>query len=230
MHFEQMRLCWQQIPSTIVSEILADQFDGVVLDTEHGIYNEETIFRCTQVIKLKQKKCFVRLTSIDKNKIRYILDAGVDGIIFSTIEDKKQCEKIIEYSCYPPLGRRGLGLVRQNKWGETELISKDPILIPQIETKEAIKNLKKISSYNFDYYMIGPYDLSMSLGCVGNFKDKKFALNINKFNDIIPIEKRSIHVPNDVKNKIIGYERYGLLCLGMDTIALLEYHKGIKDA
>ena len=45
--------------------------------------------------------------------------------------------------------------------------------------------------------------------------------------DIIPIEKRAIHIPDNVKSKIVGYEDYGLLCLGMDTIALIEYHKEI---
>mgnify|MGYP003111956675 CR=1 FL=1 len=228
MSDKKVKLCWQQIPSPLVSEILADQFDGVVLDTEHGAFNEETIFTCIQVIKLKKKKCLVRITSIEKAKIRYILDAGADGIIFSTVEDKQQCEKIIEYSCYPPFGKRGLGLVRQNGWGTNKLVSDKPILVPQIETKRAIDNLKVISSFNFDFYMIGPYDLSMSLGCIGNFKDEKFALNVSKFNDTISIDKRAIHIPDDVKNKIVGYEEYGLLCLGMDTIALIEYHKEMR--
>ncbi len=222
-----MKLCWQQIPSPIISEILSDQFDGVVLDTEHGVFNEETIFSCIQVIKLKQKTCLVRLTEVNKTKIRYVLDAGADGIIFSTIENEEQCRKIIEYSCYPSRGRRGLGLVRQNNWGGKKLISNDPILIPQIETKTAIDNLRTIKSYGFDFYLVGPYDLSMSLGCTADFTNEKFILNVERFNDIIPIEKRAIHIPDDVKNKIIGYEDYGLLCLGMDTIALIEYHKEI---
>ena len=223
-----MNLSWQQIPSTLVSEILCHGFDGVVLDTEHGCYNNETLYACVQVIKSKQKICFVRLTEVSKTQIRHCLDAGVDGLIFSTVETEEHCKKIIEYSCFPPIGKRGLGLVRQNKWGGTTLASPDPILIPQIETNTAIDNLEKISSYNFDFYLIGPYDLSMSLGCAGNFLNDKFILSIERFNDIISIEKRAIHIPDDVKNKIVGYEDYGLLCLGMDTIALLEYHEEMK--
>jgi len=224
-----MNLSWQQIPSTLVSEILCRGFDGVVLDTEHGCYNNETLYACIQVIKSKQKKCFVRLTEVSKTQIRYCLDAGVDGLIFSTVETEEQCKKIIEYSCFPPIGKRGLGLVRQNKWGAATLVPPDPILIPQIETNTAIDNLEKISSYNFDFYLIGPYDLSMSLGSAGNFLNDKFVLSIERFNDIISIEKRAIHIPDDVKNKIVGYEDYGLLCLGMDTIALLEYHEEVKN-
>ena len=128
---------------------------------------------------------------------------------------------------FPSHDRRGLGLVRQNNWGGKKLISNDPILIPQIETKTAIDNLRTIKSYGFDFYLVGPYDLSMSLGCTADFTNEKFILNVERFNDIIPIEKRAIHIPDNVKSKIVGYEDYGLLCLGMDTIALIEYHKEI---
>lgn len=224
-----MKLSWQQIPSSLVSEILCFNSEGVVLDTEHGWYNNETLFSCIQVIKSKNKLCFVRLTDVDKKSIRYCLDSGVDGIIFSTIENSDQCQKIIEHCFYAPRGKRGLGLVRQNMWGSGDLVKDNPIIVPQIETKEGIENIKEISSFGFDYYLIGPYDLSMSVGDPGNFENNNFCLQINKFNDIIPEEKRAIHIPNDVKNNIKGYERYGMKCLGMDTISIIEYHKEVVE-
>ena len=224
-----MIFSWQQLPSPTVSEILCLNSDGVVIDTEHGCFNNETIFSCIQTIKLKQKLCLVRLTEISKTQIRYCLDAGADGIIFSTVESEKQCRDIIDFSCYSPRGKRGLGLVRQNEWGQKDLMCRDPILVPQIETKEGIDNLEKIASFNFDYYLIGPYDLSLSLGSPADFKSENFLFHIDKFNDIIAEEKRAIHIPDNVEEKIRGYEKYGLRCLGMDTIALLEYHRSIKD-
>jgi 2-dehydro-3-deoxyglucarate aldolase len=157
------------------------------------------------------------------------LDAGADGLIFSTVETEKQCKKIIDFSCYFPTGERGLGLVRQNAWGQENLICKDPILIPQIETKRGVDNLKQIVSFNFDYYLIGPYDLSLSLGAPGDFKNENFLLHIDRFNDIIAEDKRAIHIPDNVEKKVKGYENYGLKCLGMDTVALIEYHGSIKN-
>ena len=56
------------------------QFDGVVLDTEHGHFNNETLFNCIQVITLSNKKCFVRVTDLNKQLIRMCLDAGVDSL------------------------------------------------------------------------------------------------------------------------------------------------------
>jgi 4-hydroxy-2-oxoheptanedioate aldolase len=79
-----MNLTLQTIPSPVISEILSDsKLDGVVLDTEHGCFNNETLYSCIQVITLSNKKCFVRLTDFNKQLVRMCLDAGVDGLIFS---------------------------------------------------------------------------------------------------------------------------------------------------
>jgi 2-dehydro-3-deoxyglucarate aldolase len=228
MRGEKMILSWQQIPSTLVSEIMCNNFDGVVLDLEHGCFGKETVYACVQVIKAKGKKCFVRLTEVSKTMIQYCLDAGVDGIIFSTIESDEQCEKIKQYCYYPPNGKRGLGLVRQNMWGEKKLIQKDPIIIPQIESKLAVDNLKNICRHGFDYYLIGPYDLSLSLNVPGKFDSDRFMCYINKVREEIPVEKMAIHIPSDVKSQIHKYKDYGMKCLGMDTVAILQYNKQVN--
>jgi len=220
-----MILSWQQIPSPLVSEIMSHNFDGVVLDLEHGCFNNETLYACIQVIRTRGKKCFVRLTEVSITMIRYCLDAGADGLIFSSIETIEQCQKIIEYSCYFPKGKRGLGLVRQNFWGEKDLLSKNPVLIVQIETKEAVDNLTEIIKFDFDYYLIGPYDLSLSLGCPGKFDKHEFVCYINKVANLISESKMAIHIPNNVEHEIEKYRNYALKCLGMDTIAILEYNK-----
>lgn len=226
-NFEEY-FCWQQIPSPTISEILCLNSSGVVLDTEHGCYNNETIFSCIQIIKSLKKKCFVRLTEVSKTITRYCLDSGADGIIFSTIDNEEQCEKIIEYCCFPNKGKRGLGLVRQNLWGQKELLSEDPILIPQIETKKGVDNLQNIASFDFDYFLIGPYDLSLSLGVPSQFESKIYKEYLKKIEKVIPKEKMAVHIPNDVEKQLDKYSGYGMKCLGMDTIALLDYHKEIS--
>ena len=92
---EQMRLAWQQIPSTVISDILCqNKLDGVVIDTEHACYSNETLYGCIQVVTSNNKKCFVRLGKDDKNMIKYCLDAGVDGLIFSTVESGEEAKQI----------------------------------------------------------------------------------------------------------------------------------------
>lgn len=224
-----MILSWQQIPSTIITEILSKNFDGVVLDTEHGIFNPESLMQSIQILRLQNKKSFVRLTEISKTLIRYCLDSGVDGLIFSTIETKEQCEEIIQNCYYPSAGKRGLGLVAENAWGEHSFEFRKPIIIPQIETKNAVENLEIIYSYNFDYYLIGPYDLSLSLNVAGQFDSEIFTNYIQKITSKISKDKLAIHLPKDVKNHLKKYEDYGIKCLGMDTTTLINGCKEITN-
>ena len=224
-----MKLAWQQISSPVVSELYcATQFDGVVLDTEHGCYSNESLYSCIQIITARSKKCFIRLTEINKTLIRLCLDAGVTGLIFSTVESKQQAWDIFELCNYPRHGgRRGLGLIRQNMWGEKDLISEPPVLIAQIETVLGVENFDKISSFNFDFYMIGPYDLSASLGVPGDFDNPLYKEAIEKVLNKVDKKKMAAHIPKDVQENLSLYEGYGILALGMDTTLLLEGSKEI---
>ena len=97
-----MRLLWQQISSTIISEIYAkSDFDGVVLDAEHGSFNNESLYSSIQIITGLGKKCFVRVTHLDKTLVRMCLDAACTGLIFSTVETQKQAFEIIQFCKYP---------------------------------------------------------------------------------------------------------------------------------
>jgi 2-dehydro-3-deoxyglucarate aldolase len=228
-----MRLCWQQIPSTVISDILChNSLDGVVLDTEHSAFNSETLYACIQVIALNGKKCFVRLTEVNKTTIRMCLDAGCHGIIFSTIETERQAQEVSDFTRYPNQGgRRGLGLVRQNTWGLKKLVTNPPILIAQIETIAGVKNVNNIWNKDvFDYCMIGPYDLSASLGDPGNFETKDFINAVNSVKDCVGIEKMSVHIPDNVENQLKKYKDFGIIALGMDTTFIIEKYREIENA
>ena len=115
------------------------------------------------------------LEIIKKNKNNFeisLLTADKNHVLLS-----KQIKELCKYPKQG--GLRGLGLVRQNKWGlAKDLISASPILIAQIETLKAVNNIKEITG--FDYYMIGPYDLSASLGCPAQFDNPLFTKSVNK--------------------------------------------------
>ena len=227
-----MKLSWQQIPSTTISEMLCEGFDGVVLDTEHGCFNNEALYNCIQIITAKQKQCLVRLTEVNKTLIRMCLDAGTTGLIFSTVEDASQAAEIKELCTYPKYGgKRGLGLVRQNKWGYSTLVNKPPIIVAQIETKKGIDNLTKIYAQDLDYYMIGPYDLSASLGVTAQFDNPVFLEAINQVKETITdLNKLAVHIPTDVAKHIDKYRQYGIIAVGMDTTMLLEGYKELSNA
>lgn len=240
-----MKLFWQQIPSPVITEIFcSSSFDGVVLDLEHGHFNNETLYSCIQVGTLSNKKVFARFSHLDRQCIRMCLDAGISGVILSTVETFEQAKEFYDYCIYPfknqvekfdqdnrgvirkslvteTGGKRGQGLVRENLWGMKPLELSRPIIIPQIETVKGVENIDHISSINFDYYLVGPYDLSASLGSVGDFDNPDFKSALDKLKLIIG-KKLGFHIPSDIKNKIKDYQDYQFLALGMDTTFIIE--------
>jgi len=223
-----MILTWQQIPNTLISEILTyNKFDGVVLDIEHGVFPNDILTSCIQVVTLTGKKCFVRLPEINRTAIKYALDSGANGLIFANITNTEEADKIIEYSCYPT---RGCGLVRENKWGKEPLAQVKPQLIIQIESIQGVNNLDSLLEYSFDYFLVGPYDLSLSLGKAGDFQDPDFINMVAKLEESIPREKLGYHIVTmkDILDKIGNLKDIGFLALGMDTTLLTESMENIE--
>ena len=229
-----MSFSWQQLASPLVTEILClSKTEGVVLDLEHGSFNKETIVSCIQVANNMGKKCFARLANVNFEYVRTCLDTGADGLIFAnlkTAEESKLIHKVSKHTSDNFVGNRGVALVRQNHWGLKPLLSKEPILVAQIESKEGIKNLSQIMEDNFDFYMLGPYDLSASCGSPGNFESEEFRRQVEQFNSKILEAKRAVHIPLDIEAHLNKYKNYGMIALGMDTTLLLEGNRGIQDA
>jgi 2-keto-3-deoxy-L-rhamnonate aldolase RhmA len=228
-----MNLTLQTIPSTLISELLASSdLDGVVLDTEHGHFNNETLYNCIQVITLYNKKCFVRFTDLNKQLVRMCLDAGIDGVIFSTVEAAEVGRAMLDYCRYPHHGGvRGCGLVRENKWGKLELGKHKPIVVAQIETKAGVENLDSICDCDFDYFVIGPYDLSASLGCTARWNDQLYVEYLNKIYQKIPLSKLGSFLPTqkDIENFTqSNRSRPDLLIMGMDTDFIKQGLNNIK--
>jgi len=221
----KLRLAWQQIPHPMVTDILcATTLDGIVLDSEHSNFNPETLYACITLCVANRKYCFVRVANID-HTIRTYLDAGASGIILSTIESQEQAIKLRNICQYPPMGKRGQGLVRENMWGKNgHLLGKrKTILIGQIETKEGVSSLASIDQAGvFDSYLIGPYDLSASLGVVGQFDHLTYLEQIQNIEMTIPKDRLGYHIVKDVKNEYPRYKEYGVVALSMDTLAILD--------
>ena len=228
-----MNLTLQSIPSPVISELLVNsQLDGVVLDTEHGHFNNETLYSCIQVVTLLKKKCFVRFTDLNKQLVRMCLDAGIDGVIFSTVESYEVGEEMIRYCTYPTHGGvRGSALVRENNYGDSEIGKKRPIIVGQIETKTGVDNLQNLLNCSFDYFVVGPYDLSASLGCTALWDSELYTTYINTINTSIPKSRLGAFLPSkkDMDRFLTSNNpRPELLIWGLDADFLKEGIKNIK--
>lgn len=222
-----LKVTWQQIPSPLVTEIIchSDSLDGVVFDTEHGMYNPETLFSCIQVARLKGKEAYVRFPNCDTGAVRHALDAGATGLIFAMVDSAEYCLDIRGTCLYPSQGgNRGLGLVRSNMWGETKLMADPPKMIVQIENMEGVKKIELLHHMCFDYYMIGPYDLSSDLGIPGQFTNPAYKNAVKKVMDTVGIENMGCHLvrAEQIKAEIDDVRDYGFVAISMDTIMIAE--------
>ena len=222
-----MNLIMQTIPSPLISELLTySELDGIILDTEHGHFNNETLYSCIQIITLSKKKCFVRFTDLNKQLVRMCLDAGIDGAIFSTVEHVKQAHDMISYCTYPSQnGKRGCGLVRENKWGYKSIGNSTPLIIGQIETRTAIEKIRELyENSNLDTFIIGPYDISSSLKIPGQFDNQIYLDYINHIYNVIPLDKLGLFLPYKeyMNTSKFNKNKPYLLILGVDTDFILN--------
>jgi 2-dehydro-3-deoxyglucarate aldolase len=103
------------------------------------------------------------------------MDSGAHGIIVPMVKTKGDAEQAVSSVYYPPKGIRGVGLARAQNYGigfheYRDWLEENAIIIVQIEHIDAVNNLKDILSVDgVDGYIIGPYDLSASLGVSGEF-------------------------------------------------------------
>ena len=106
-----------------------------------------------------------------------MLDAGADGIIVPMICSKDDAILAVDYAKYPPIGKHAAWVwlvpssmeqvlrLTRNGW------QRDLVVIAQIEHIDGINNLEEIISVEgIDGTIIGPYDLSGSMGMPGEFE------------------------------------------------------------
>lgn len=168
---------WMSLPSPAVAEIMAlSGFDLVVIDLEHSVLSMTEAGDLIRVIDLAGSAPIVRVSSNDNVQIKRVLDAGAEGIIVPMITTVAEVQTAAGSMFFPPDGKRGVGLGRAQKYGpgfnnyfygSRERL----ILIVQIEHCDALQNLDEIfGSGLVDGYIVGPYDLSCSLGVPGDFE------------------------------------------------------------
>ena len=168
---------WMHLPSTDVAEMMGDAgFDWVAVDMEHGSISHQTLPDLFRAISLGGTRPYCRIRLPEPDLAVQALEAGAEGIIIPNIEDAYQLREIKHRMTYPPTGLRGVGFNRANGYGKyfSNYLMLKPVIVPMIENVTAIPELGHICNEGVDAVMIGPYDLSASLGKPGDFNSNSF--------------------------------------------------------
>lgn len=178
---------WLMIDHYLVPDILSSAgFEFLVIDLEHTTTDLSSMSIVIDKILMNSIAPMVRLPSLNEEVIKKALDAGAEGIICPTIKTKEDVQKLIDYCFYPPTGKRGVGLFKAQKFKDNfdnyvKSHKDDITVIAQIEHIDAVKNIEDILSVDrLDGVIIGPYDLSASLGFPGQFDRPEFKTALDK--------------------------------------------------
>jgi 2-dehydro-3-deoxyglucarate aldolase len=219
---------WMQIPSPSIAEILGNAgYDWIAIDMEHGSISVSDLPDIFRSIELGNTLPLVRIAQSSLKDAKIALDAGAGGIIIPMIQSSEQLRKIIDFSCWPPNGTRGVGFSRANLFGKNfdpfDIIFNKPLIIAQIENLQAVNDIDKILKVpGLDAIIIGPYDLSASIGVTGDFENSKFKEALKKI--LTSCKKNNIpsgiHVvmpdKDELKDKI--KEGYQFLAFSIDGL------------
>jgi 2-dehydro-3-deoxyglucarate aldolase len=176
---------WLTIPHQAVIEIMSTAgFEWLTIDMEHSPISIETIMNLIGHIQGNGMQALVRVSKNEEVAIKRVLDAGADGVIVPMIKNKEEAIEAVSFVKYPPLGKRGVGLNRAQKYGTAfdtyqDWVKNNAVVIAQIEHIDAVNNLEDIFSVpGIDGIIVGPYDLSASMGFPGEYdrEDVKEAL------------------------------------------------------
>jgi 2-dehydro-3-deoxyglucarate aldolase len=167
---------WITIGHPSVVEIMSNAgFEWLCIDMEHTSIDLETAQILISTIQACNMKALVRVSKNEEVIIKRVLDMGADGIVVPMVNSKEDAMCAIDYSKYPPVGKRGVGLYRAQNYGKNfeeykKWVNEELVIIAQIEHIDAVKNIDEILTIEgIDGTIIGPYDLSSSMGTPGEY-------------------------------------------------------------
>ena len=177
---------WMQIPHSSVAEIMGQSgYDWVAVDMEHGAISVHQLPDLFRALELGNTLPLVRLAQGHPKDCKLALDAGSAGVIVPMVESAEQLIAVRDACRWPPSGIRGVGFSRANLFGKHFETYREeaqaPLLVAMIENICAVDNLKDILSVEgLDAILIGPYDLSASMGVTAQFEDPVFVATMER--------------------------------------------------
>jgi 4-hydroxy-2-oxoheptanedioate aldolase len=185
--------CFLTWPTEGLTEILAlSRFDFVVLDTEHGHYNPESVERMVRAADAAGIPAIVRVPNCQAfAEAGRALDAGAAGTLFPRADGAAPVRAAVENVKYAPPGKRGLAGVRANRYGTVPFdhwvleTNESTAVVIQIETAGALNAVASIADEKWvDVLFVGPNDLSQALGVPGHYDDPRYVAAIERVGSV----------------------------------------------
>ena len=169
---------WVTLAHPLIPEILAQAgFDWLTVDMEHSSISLNELLPLIISIEANDVVPLVRVGGNDANLIKRVMDAGAYGVIVPNVNSAQEAKEAVNAVKYPPTGTRGVGLYRAQGYGRRfeeykKWLDQESVVIIQIEHIDAVNQINDIFAVEgVDTFIIGPYDLSASMGKPGRFNE-----------------------------------------------------------
>ncbi|MBM4074778.1 MAG: hypothetical protein FJ267_03955 [Planctomycetes bacterium] len=163
-----------------VTEALCDSVDFFWIDLEHNPTSLESMTTHLMAARAGGTPALVRVPSDDIGWIKRVLDSGAEGIILPQAKSAAEIQSFVSACHYPPMGTRGFGPRRPSNYGRVrgsdyvKQANEQLFVVAQIETVSALNEIDQIVQIRgLDSLVIGPYDLSGSMGMLGEVHHPK---------------------------------------------------------
>ncbi len=164
----------------IIDLFAADGYQFVVLETEHSATDTKALDDLIRASLAQGIVPIVRPGQAEYRLIAHPMDLGAMGVMVPRVNTVEQVERVVKAVKYPPLGQRGAGGYRLDLANEPiaeqiQRLNAETLVIIQVETTAALDNLDAMLDVaGVDVVVVGPLDLSISLGIPGEWDNERF--------------------------------------------------------
>ncbi len=153
--------------------------DFLFIDTQHSLFNPETIGDMAHTALGCGIAAMVRVRSVNDSNVSLYLDNGITGIIFPDVNTAADAKKGVDAAKFAPIGKRSVcGAYPQFDYRAVPSSQAIPalndaaVVVCMIETPEGLANVEKIAAVpGVDVIHIGSSDLMFNMGKAGKFDD-----------------------------------------------------------
>ena len=165
---------WVSFAHPSITEVFARAgFDFIAIDMEHSTITLPEAQRIIAASQAEGVPCIPRPVSHSNDYIKPLIESGADGMLIQMVNTHDQVRNLINDIKYPPVGKRSYGVNRAQAYGfdfDKYITSwnDESVFIIQVESIEAVNNIESLLHFEqIDGVMVGPYDISGSLGVPG---------------------------------------------------------------
>ena len=154
--------------------------DFALFDLEHTAWDAESLRRTLAAGRDTGIHTVTRVVRAQYALVATALDAGSRGVMAPMVESADEARLLVESARYPPLGRRGFGVIMSDELAggpaaAAERANRDTFVIAQIESEAGVEHADEILAVpGIDAAWVGQFDLSLSLGCPGEFDHPRY--------------------------------------------------------